>query len=318
MLLRPTTGGDLRRVLGCAPAGPVGSVSADRYCAGLADRQYRPEWTWVAEEDGQVLARAIWWGLSDAEHPMALDGIDVRDSVSGRAGFAARLLAAGHEAFRVAGAPRPPQFDLNVPNDWRTDPAVARSLGWRRRAASLAGLTKELERLRYEWTAEAGVPVRSGRLTFRAEPDDGAFRAALRRIAVGSLDVTTRQDVAALGADRQAREDMQIYLSMPGDRAWWGLVYTRDGALAGLAIPSGNPGGLAAVGYLGVVPELRGRGYIDDILAEITAFHAAAGAQRIVAVTDMTNGPMAAAFERAGYRSYGIRLVLSAPPDGRL
>jgi RimJ/RimL family protein N-acetyltransferase len=232
--------------------------------------------------------------------------------VPGRSGLAARLLAAGQEEFRAAGAPRPPQFDLNLPNGWRADPAVARSLGWRRRAASLAGLTDELERIRYEWTPGAAVQHPRARLTFRAEPDDEVFLDAFRRIAVGSLDVTTRRNVAALGADRQAREDMQIYLSMPGDRAWWRLAYTQDGALAGLAIPSRNAHG-SSVGYLGVVPELRGQNYIDVILAEITRFHAAAGAERIVASTDMTNVPMAAAFERAGYRSYGIRLVLSAP-----
>jgi RimJ/RimL family protein N-acetyltransferase len=312
MLLRPISEGDVGRVLACMPAGPVGSVPAYRYRAGLASRQYRPEWTWVAEEGGQILARAMWWGLSDADYPLALDGVDVDESVAGRVALAARLLGAGHDAFRAAGAPRPPQFDLDLPNGWRTDPAIARSLGWRRRAASLAGLTDELERLRYEWTSQAGVPGRSRRLIFRAERDDDVFLEAFRRVAVGSLDVTTRREVAALGAGPQAREDMQVYLSMPGDRAWWRLAYTRHGALAGLAIPSRNETG-SAVGYLGVVPELRGQGYVDDILAEITRFHAAEGAQRIVAATDISNLPMAAAFERAGYRVYGIRLVLSAP-----
>jgi GNAT superfamily N-acetyltransferase len=312
MLLRPTTEGELDRVLAWTPAG---SVPADHYLAGLAARHYRPEWTWVADEGGQILACAIWWGRSDADHPLALDSLDVRASVPGRTALAARLLAAGHDAFRAGGMPRPPRFGLNLPNDWRTDPAGARSLGWRRRAAAVAGLTDELERLRYEWTPGAGVPRLSRRLTFRAEPDDGAVLEAFRRIAVGSLDVTTRREVAALGADRQACEDMQTYLSLPGGRDWWRLAYTPDGALAGLAIPSRNESG-PVVGYLGVVPELRGRGYIDDILAEITGFHAAAGAHRIVATTDITNVPMAAAFERAGYRNYGIQLVLSAPyPD---
>jgi RimJ/RimL family protein N-acetyltransferase len=312
MLLRPTTDADLDRVLGCCSPGLAGSVAAGTYRAGLAYREYRPEWTWVAEEDGQILARAIWWGWSDAEHPMALDGIDVRGSVAGRAGFAARLLAAAHDAFRAAGTERLPEFDLSLPNDWRTDPAVVRSLGWRRRAASLAGLTDELERLRYAWTPAAGVPGRPGRLTLRAEPDDDVFLDALRRVAAGSLDVTTRRAIAARGAERQARDDMQLYLDMPGDRAWWRLAYTRDGALAGLAIPCRNAR-VSTVGYLGVVPELRGRRYVDDILAEITRFHAAAGARRIGATTDVTNAAMAAAFERAGYRGHGIRLVLSAP-----
>ena len=60
---------------------------------------------------------------------------------------------------------------------------------------------------------------------------------------------------------------------------------------------------------------MRGHRYIDDILAEITRFHAANGAHRITATPDMTNLPMAAAFERAGYRNYETGLVLSAPAD---
>jgi RimJ/RimL family protein N-acetyltransferase len=108
---------------------------------------------------------------------------------------------------------------------------------------------------------------------------------------------------------------MDLYRSMPGEREWWRLAYTADGGLAGLAMPNCNPYG-PVVGYLGVVPELRGRRYIDDILAEITRFHAARGAHRITDATDTTNLPMAAAFERAGYRNYQVRFVLCAPAAG--
>jgi hypothetical protein len=128
----------------------------------------------------------------------------------------------------------------------------------------------------------------------------------------GSLNGETRKNLAAFRADRQAREDMELYRSMPGEREWWRLAYAADGRLAGLAMPNCNPHG-PVVGYLGVVPELGGHRYIDDILAEITRFHAARSAHRITDATDRTNLPMAAAFERAGYRNYAVRLVLSAP-----
>ncbi|GAA3093325.1 hypothetical protein GCM10020254_42930 [Streptomyces goshikiensis] len=49
------------------------------------------------------------------------------------------------------------------------------------------------------------------------------------------------------------------------------------------------------------------------MLAEITRFHAAAGAQRVTATTDTVNAPMAAAFDRAGYEVTQIRLVLEQP-----
>jgi RimJ/RimL family protein N-acetyltransferase len=62
-----------------------------------------------------------------------------------------------------------------------------------------------------------------------------------------------------------------------------------------------------------VLPALRGRGYIDDLVAETTRFHAARGEPRISATTDTTNQPMAAAFRRAGYQETGIRYVFMAP-----
>src|ERR1700690_2035573 len=314
MLFRSTTGADLDRVLACTVTEPISWIPADRYRAELASRQYRPEWTWIAEDSGQVLARALWWGLSDSEHPGALDCLYVHDSVPDRVGLAAALLAAGHDAFRAQGAAKLPQYDLNLPNGWRGAPAVSAPGAWRPGGAARDGLSSELKRFRYEWTPGTGLPPSSGRLTFLPEPDDELFLSALRRIAVGSLDDMTRKNVAAFGAEQEARENMNLYRSMPGEREWWRLARTADGRLAGLAMPNRNPYG-PVVGYLGVVPELRGRRYIDDILAEITRFHAANGARRITATTDTTNLPMAAAFERAGYLNYEVRLVLSAPAD---
>ena len=107
---------------------------------------------------------------------------------------------------------------------------------------------------------------------------------------------------------------MEVYLAMPGDRGWWRLAYTAaDGQLAGMILPNRNTDG-AVVGYLGVLPGLRGRGYINDLVAHATRFHAGRGEPRIAATTDTTNRPMAAAFEHAGYRACGIRYVLSEPP----
>jgi RimJ/RimL family protein N-acetyltransferase len=312
MILRPTTGADLDRVLACQTTDPIGLVPADRYRAELASGQYRPEWTWIAEDRGHIMGRAIWWGFAAATEPLVLDCLHIDDSVADPAWLAGGLLTAGQRALRTEGAPHPPRYEIRLPSGWRDDPAVARAFGWRREAAAMAGLTDELERLRYQWTPAAGLPRLSGRLTFRPEPDDEVFLDVFRRVAVGSLDVTTRREVAAWGADLQARDDMAIYLNMPGSRDWWQLAHSARGELAGMILPNRNPYS-AVVGYLGVVPEMRGRGYIDDLVAETTRFHARRGEQRISATTDTTNRPMAAAFERAGYRVYGIRMVLSAP-----
>ncbi|MGW3789215.1 GNAT family N-acetyltransferase [Micromonospora chokoriensis] len=283
---------------------PVGWISADQYLAELAENMYRPEWTWIAEDDGQVVGRALWWGPKSSPHPVALDCLDVDPAVGDRAAVAAELVRAA-----LAGFPEPVEYSIKVTGGWRDDPATSAAVEWRRAAAHAAGLTREVERLQFEWAPADEVPPAAGRLRF-TEASDEEFLAVFRRIAEGSLDAQTRANLAAKGVDATAREEMDFYLGAPGKREWWRIAYTREGEVAGMAIPSATPYNVN-VGYLGVVPEFRGRGYVDEVLAEITRLHAANGESRITATTDMGNAPMVAAFGRAGYRNTGNRINLS-------
>jgi RimJ/RimL family protein N-acetyltransferase len=286
---------------------PVGFVSAQRYQADLARRMFRPEWTWIAEDDGRVVARAVWWGRPDSTSPLVLDCLWTDPRACDRANLAAGLLAAAHRRF-----PEPPEaFRMTLRNDWRTDPATRDAVAWRRTAAATVGFTHAVERLQFEWTPGLGVPQADDRLVFVPEPDDGKLLEIFRRVGDGSLDDETRKKRARMGPQETARREMDFYLGAPGERDWWRAVYQPDGALVGLAIPSAtsyNPN----VGYLGVVPESRGRGYARIILDEITRSHANRGAERITATTDVGNAPMAAAFRESGYRNIETRLLLSA------
>ncbi|WP_049563374.1 GNAT family N-acetyltransferase [Nonomuraea sp. SBT364] len=307
MLFRSTTEGDLGRLLACVVDEPVSWADPDRLRAFLADGHYRYDRIWVAERDGEILARAVWWGFPTGG-PEALDCVWVHPSVPDRVALAGELLSRAHEAFGAK-----PAYHVFVPAGWRDYPAVTAALGWRWEAGGRAGLTDELERLRYAWKPGVPVPGPSGRLEFREEPDDEAFAEAFRLVVEGSLDHHTRQSLLVKDAAAVAREDLDAYLQMPGERSWWRLAYTPDGELAGFALPSANQAG-PVVGYLGVLPAHRGHGYAADLLAEITRSHAARGAGRIAADTDAGNVPMARTFERAGYELFAVRLVLSAAP----
>ncbi|AQZ62511.1 GNAT family N-acetyltransferase [[Actinomadura] parvosata subsp. kistnae] len=301
---RPTVPTDLDRVTAWTVTEPVGWIPAERYLAELAENMYRPEWTWIAEIDGRVVGRALWWGPRDSAHPVALDCLDVDPAAGDRAAIAAELIRAA-----LAGFPQPVQYAIKVAGGWRDDPATSTAVEWRRAAAHAAGLTREVERLQFEWAPADGVPPSTGVLRF-AEASDEEFLTVFKRIAEGSLDAQTRTNLAVKGVDATAREEMDFYLRAPGKREWWRIAYTPEGQVAGMAIPSATPYNVN-VGYLGVVPEFRGRGYVDEILAEITRIHAANGEPRITATTDMGNAPMAAAFRRAGYRNTEIRINLS-------
>lgn len=249
----------------------------------------------------------VWWGRADSERPLALDCLHVLPDAPNRAALATELLLRGHTEFNAE-----PEYQLILRTSGRgADPGVADAVAWRSDAAKAAGLTDVIERLRFEWTPAAGVPAPSERLVFRPASDE-EFLAVFRRVAVGSLDVATQRDLAATDADSQAQGDLEFYRSCPGERSWWRLAETTDGELVGFAIPSATPYN-RNVGYLAVVPELRGRGYVDDILGEITRVHAADGADCITATADVPNTPMAAAFERANYQVTEVRMVFRTP-----
>lgn len=314
MCIRPATEGDLVQVAACPLSDPVQGIDGAHYLTEQAAGRCRPEWSWLAvDAAGTVRARALWWGLPGREQPLALDCLWVRDDVEDPATLATDLLAAALAALRQRGLDRPPAYELRLHPQWRRDAATTAAVAWRRRAAAHVGLTDEVERLRVEWTPSSGVPPVSRRLVFTEEPDDEAVLAVFRRVARESLDVATRRGILASGEEAQARADMRFYLDAPGERAWWRLAGTPQGELIGLAIPSATAYGLN-VGYLGVVDEHRGRGYVDDLLGEITRQQAERGAERITATTDLVNTPMAAAFARGGYRTTEVRLVLSSPP----
>jgi RimJ/RimL family protein N-acetyltransferase len=317
VIFRPAAGSDLERLVALLGPDPAGGLTADQYRVRSRNREYRPEWTWVAQESAgdPPAAVAVWWGDPRESRPAALDGLFVREPAggAGRAGLAAGLLAAAHAAYARAGAQRPPDYHVLLPADWRDRPDAVAALAWREEAARRAGLTARLERLQYEWTPRAGLRDLPGALAFRAEADDEVFAGLFRRVLAGTLDLTSRAQAEAMGPQAQARQDVKFYREhLLGDRSWWRIAWTPDGQMAGFGIPSRNTE-RPVVGYLGVLPEHRGRGYVDEILAEITRILAVeAGAAAIDADTDLGNLPMAAAFERAGYRNTGRRLVLSA------
>jgi RimJ/RimL family protein N-acetyltransferase len=294
LVIRPLTAGEEPLFESLADPCLVGpGAFGDRYTDMAARGEYRPAWTWVALRDGTVVARAAWWAGPGDDAPLALDWFDFTDPDA-----AVRLLRT---------APLHAEYSLWLPPGWRDDPAVARAAEARIAAARAAGLRLLVERYRYRWTAGCGVPGRPGRLEFRPEPDDDVILDVFRRVHQGSLDAHARRAVAASGLDAAAREDLDILRWMPSPRDWWRLAYTAGGDLAGLTVPCRNHQD-PVIGYVAVVPEHRGHGYAYDLLAEATHLLIAEGADRIVAATDVTNTPMAAAFAKAGYPVFQHRI----------
>ncbi len=132
MIFRPVTGQDLGRLMPLLAPDPASVLTAGTYQTRCGNREYRPEWTWIAEEHAgePPAAAAVWWGDPRGSRPSALDGLFVRASVAAddRVALAAGLLTAAHREFAAAGTLRLPAFHVFLPGDWQHRPDVVAAL----------------------------------------------------------------------------------------------------------------------------------------------------------------------------------------------
>lgn len=295
-------------LLAFSTSDPVSWIGPDRYRQESGTRNYRPEWSFLAERDGRPIGRALWWGGSDAAKPSTLDDliVDVSDDDE-RVAVAAGLIRAGAEAFGAL-----PEWVVDVAVDWHDDPRAVAAVAWREQAARTAGLGRTTERVSVAWEPGTGLPAArtDGDLTFRTG-DDAEFLDLFARVTVGSLDAHTRATVAELGAHGTAADDLEFYLTLPGRRQDWLVAEDADGLVVGFVLATRTAYD-AAISYIAVLPQHRGRGVVDALLAEALRVHAAAGEARVVGTTDTENVPMRRAFERAGFTVTKRRIVFEA------
>lgn len=310
LIIRPLEPGETSLFLSYPyPRVPELWESERDYAALLAAGEYRPEHTWVALRDGVVVARACWWAGPDDDAPAALDWLEAEPGPR-QVELGTALLRAAHERMRNEDGKRP-DYHLFLPPGWRDAPAVRTAAEARLQAARNAGMRPFVERLSYRWSAELdGLPERGERLEFRPA-DDAEMLVALRKVLEGTFDAHDNRAIAEHGIDEVARRQLKDLYWFPSPREWWQLAYTARGELAGLIIPARNYS-MPTIGYIGVVPEQRGHGYVDELLAEMAwRLSELAPGEEVGADTDVGNVPMAKAFARAGFRNTAVRIILS-------
>ncbi len=269
----------------------------------------RPEWCYIVEETERPSGRVALWTLPGMEKPLDLVLLDV-DWGDLDAGVTllrtvleeARSLGADEVGHVIDSPPMWPQ--------WQGSPE--RRVGLLERC----GFALSRETSRFEWRRGVAVPAETRRLEFRTldEVGEAAFVDAIARVSEDTLDREISAEREELGVREAARQFFELELQLEHDQAWCQLAYTLSGDLVGLVMPAKNPT-TPVINYIGVVPEQRGRGYVDDLLARGTAVLVAAGATVIRADTDTQNAPMSQAFRRAGYTEfarrleYGVKLV---------
>ena len=301
LTMRPITGPDELDLFNHLPY-----VLNDELADDLAHGRRRPEWMWVALRGDHLLGRVAWWTRPGRDTPYLLDVLDLDDALPSpdRIEIGTRLLHAATAATIPEGSDLP-EYTRFVPPDWRADTVTRGAVEDRMRILEDAGARLFVERLRLEWRPDAQVPEPTGRLVFRPVRDAEELLALMTSVLDGTLDAHSRDDLARMSPREAAVTHYENELARyASPRDWWRVATLPDGEPAGFVIPARNAYN-PIIAYLAVLPQHRGNGYIDDILAEGTRVLAAQAVPRIRASTDVANVPMAKAFHRAGYVAFG-------------
>jgi RimJ/RimL family protein N-acetyltransferase len=306
LTIRPITGPEELELFNRLPYVQNHEVADD-----LAEGRRRPSWMWMALDGDRLLARMSWWCRDQDDAPFLLDLLDVDDSARDvdLVAVAELLLRTAHTALFPGGTPvaqdtPPPEYLRFVPIGWREDDAARRAVENRVRAVERLGAVPFVERLYFEWYADRPVPLPSGRLGFREIEGTEDILALMARALDGTLDTHDRADLMAKSAEEVAAANFaDEFANYTTPRSWWRVATLPDGAPVGFVIPAHNAYN-PIIAYIAVLPEYRGNGYIDDLLAEGTRVLAEAGAGNVRATTDVGNVPMANAFSRAGYDAF--------------
>ena len=271
----------------------------------LAQGRRRPEWMWAALRGGRLLARAAWWSRPGDDTPFLLDVLDIDDNLPdpGRLTIGAQLLHTAMAAILPAGSPRP-AYSRFIPPDWRENGLTRQAVHDRMTIAERTGARLFVERLRLEWRPGTPIPPPSGRLVFRPVQDAGELLSLMTLVLEGTLDAHSRDELSTMSARDVAVSQYEGELARyTSPKRWWQIATLPAGRPAGFVIPARNDYN-PIIAYLAVLPEHRGHGYINDILAEGTRILARHEVPRIRASTDLGNIPMAEAFQRAGYVNF--------------
>ncbi|MFJ6938613.1 GNAT family N-acetyltransferase [Streptomyces sp. NPDC101132] len=286
------------------PGDPERNAATRAYLAGLLDAGCtRPEWCLVAEgPDGRPAGSVVLWTLPGEEVPLAVvlfeapeDEPETGTALLDAAAGLARELGAADLEHVVDSPAQAPQF--------QRDPE--------RRGGLLraAGFVPVRDGRRFRLAVPAELPADDPRLTFRslAELGPGPFLAVLEELLADTADARLAADVAEHGLAGAARRLFDDTAELRHEPGWWEIGYAPDGTPAVLSLPAENPA-VPVIGFVGVAPAHRGRGYATAAVVRGTRVLAAQGATEIRGDCDAANGAMARAFRAAGYENFADRL----------
>ena len=280
--------------------------------AGFRADPDRDLWMFLLERNNQVVGRAGF--CSEPTHPLDFDS-DLPERELNLFGLwlpwddddwldaGVELLAAG------VGRIDAPGCDYW---DARVNAEIHDHADQRRQLMEAAGMSLFQEKHGYHWDDPDAPVAVPDRLRFRTitETGEDLYRDTLGQVGRGTLDRNDRWYHAKAGEAGWAA--VFVGSMGDGDADMWLHAELADGtpvgfvAMADFSFDNPTPWDVtpcATVAFIGVVPEQRGNGYVDDLLLAGTAVAQQRGYKAVLSDVDVLNRPMRMAMERCGHSS---------------
>ncbi|MFG2773448.1 GNAT family N-acetyltransferase [Streptomyces sp. NPDC048350] len=292
------------------PADPERNAATRAYLTQLLDSACtRPEWCLVAEDgEGRLTGSVVLWTLPGHDVPLAVvlfeapeDSPETGSALLDAAAAKAGELGATELEHVVDSPAQAPQFQRNPERRGE----LLRAAGFE--------VVRDGRRFSLRTPAVSGgtgvLPADDPRLTFRslAELGPDPFVAVLAELLADTADARLAADVRQHGVRRAAELLFEETAELKHEPEWWELGHDADGTVAVISLPAESPS-VPVIGFVGVAPAHRGKGYATSVVVRGTRVLTAAGATEIRGDCDRANVAMAKAFQRAGYVNFADRL----------
>lgn len=284
----------------------LADATADRNAAAresvqdlFAKRCSRPEWCFLAEEDGRTVASVLLWSPPGRDVPMDLVMLEAAPGETGLALIAhAAEYAAAHGATQQGYA-----------LDYPAAPSQHHgSVSGRDELLTAAGFHLARDGMRFRWTNDGDLPSEPMGLRWVSLPEAGrdAFVDLMEQVVTDTKDGWINAEIAEHGIRRAGEIMFEGTEQMDHDPAWFEIGYDPDGVAAAISMPARNPS-VAVLGFVGVAHTHRGRGYASAVVARGTRILAQSGADEIRGDCDKDNPGIVKAFLRNGYDNFTNR-----------
>jgi len=251
------------------------------------------EWCFVAEESGKFLARVIYGVFEEQPHDLKIWQLKTDNKVPdflevGKALIRNSLAQLKEEGFKTA------EYHLysSPENDFKADQSIFIEQGFL--------LTQEKKSFE---AIQLNALDQKQRLTYKTIEETGkeVFINAIEQVTQSTLDREDLDTISTHGSLKAAIMYYEILEEIDYNASWWRLGYLDDGTFVGLVIPQRFSEEAGAINYIGVVPQKRGAGYVQDLLEEGSRLMLEAGISILIADIDVQNYPLENALKRLGY-----------------